>query len=160
LTTIVNLGCGDRPIPGVVNVDHVYSKGVNEVAEIESLPFRTRSVDVVLASHVLEHVQSIPKAMLEINRILKPGGRLIAWLPVGFTAIENPFHTHVWTPRTVRYLCPDTETTDNDRLRTGFRFIELAITLRRGFLVYHIRKWLNVRSIGIKYEMRFTLEAI
>lgn len=46
-----------------------------------SLPFRSASVDVVFFNHVLEHIPEGEKALQEISRILKPGGKLYVATP-------------------------------------------------------------------------------
>jgi SAM-dependent methyltransferase len=43
-------------------------------ASAEELPFEDGSFDLVFSSHVIEHVPDMQKAVLEINRVLKPGG--------------------------------------------------------------------------------------
>jgi len=47
------------------------------VASIYDLPIRNTSVDVVVISDVLEHLDNLPKALNEITRILKPGGIIV-----------------------------------------------------------------------------------
>ncbi|MGB9610379.1 MAG: class I SAM-dependent methyltransferase, partial [Bryobacteraceae bacterium] len=50
-------------------------------ADVEQLPFRTESLDVVTANVVVEHVRD-PRAMLnEIQRVLVPGGKFIFHTP-------------------------------------------------------------------------------
>jgi ubiquinone/menaquinone biosynthesis C-methylase UbiE len=44
------------------------------VAAAEELPFPDESFDVVLANHMLYHVEDRPKAFTEIRRVLVPGG--------------------------------------------------------------------------------------
>src|ERR1051325_9163949 len=46
--------------------------------DAQSIPFEDETLDTVLANHMLYHVPDRPKAIAEIKRILKPGGRLIA----------------------------------------------------------------------------------
>jgi SAM-dependent methyltransferase len=47
-------------------------------ADAQSLPFPDDSFDLVTARHMLYHVPDIPKALREIHRILRPGGRFLA----------------------------------------------------------------------------------
>lgn len=47
-----------------------------------ALPYEDASFDVVAVMDVLEHVPSPADTLDEIRRILKPGGRLIAFVPV------------------------------------------------------------------------------
>jgi SAM-dependent methyltransferase len=65
------------------------------VADIEHIPFKDNSFDLVSANMVMEHIQNPKAALTEITRVLKPGGlfifhtvnyrnylfRLSAWAP-------------------------------------------------------------------------------
>ena len=46
-----------------------------------SLPLEHGSVDLVWCSEVLEHVADTGQVLLEVRRVLKPGGRLLATVP-------------------------------------------------------------------------------
>ncbi len=46
--------------------------------DAQSIPFEDETFDAVIANHMLYHVPDRPKAIAEIKRVLKPGGRLIA----------------------------------------------------------------------------------
>lgn len=46
------------------------------VASVEELPFADRSFDVVVANHMLYHVDDRPRALRELARVLEPGGVL------------------------------------------------------------------------------------
>ncbi|WP_224367330.1 class I SAM-dependent methyltransferase [Hyalangium versicolor] len=48
---------------------------------VQELPYPSGSFDVVLCNYVLYHVESIPKAVEELARVLRPGGRLICMVP-------------------------------------------------------------------------------
>lgn len=56
----------------------------------EALPFPSASFDLVLSHEVLEHVTDDRRAVTEAVRVLKPGGRMIVFVPNrGY-----PFETH------------------------------------------------------------------
>ncbi len=56
----------------------------------ESLPFPTASFDLILSHEVLEHVQDDRQAAMEMVRVLRPGGRIVLFVPNrGY-----PFETH------------------------------------------------------------------
>src|SRR5438874_346483 len=56
--------------------------------DIESLPVGTSEVDVVLGNMVLHHATDPPRAILEMARILKPGGRVVI--------TDADTHQHEW----------------------------------------------------------------
>jgi len=75
----LNLGCGNHILEGWDNYDIHPSKNVKEL-DLNKLPypFPDNHADEILASHVLEHLYlPIYDAMIELHRILKPGGKLI-----------------------------------------------------------------------------------
>jgi ubiquinone/menaquinone biosynthesis C-methylase UbiE len=78
----LDLGCGPNKHKGYIGLDAVKLKGVDIVADInKKLPFQDNTFDEVLARCVLEHVDDIFFTMEEIHRILKPGGKIVAFVP-------------------------------------------------------------------------------
>ena len=49
-----------------------------EQIDAQSIPYSDKSFDAVIANHMLYHVPDRPKAIVEMRRVLKPGGHLIA----------------------------------------------------------------------------------
>lgn len=49
-----------------------------ELVDAQAIPFADASFDAVIANHMLYHVPDRTKALSEIRRILRPGGRLYA----------------------------------------------------------------------------------
>lgn len=64
------------------------------VAACEALPFPAASFDTVLSHEVIEHVQDDAAACAEIARVLRPGGRLVLFLPNRLYPFET--HGHYW----------------------------------------------------------------
>lgn len=83
----LNLGCGDKILPGYVNVDVVESRKGNRpdiLCDLHELkPFATDSADEVMAIHVVEHFWrwEVLDILREWIRVLKPGGRMILECP-------------------------------------------------------------------------------
>ncbi|MDO8481299.1 MAG: class I SAM-dependent methyltransferase [Nanoarchaeota archaeon] len=50
-----------------------------QVANAEKLPFKDDTFDVVYSMGVIHHVPDMKKAVSEIHRVLKPGGKAILW---------------------------------------------------------------------------------
>lgn len=59
--------------------------------DIARLPYATGSMDLVVASEVLEHLPDFRGALAEVVRVLRPGGRLALTLPMETHA---PTHFH------------------------------------------------------------------
>ncbi len=48
-----------------------------EVVDFHEIPFENESMDMVIANHVLFYARDMKKVLKEIQRVLKPGGKLI-----------------------------------------------------------------------------------
>jgi SAM-dependent methyltransferase len=108
----LNLGSGGKPMKGYVNVDRNPSaSAVDVVHDLDDYPwpFKTESIDEIIASHCLEHLIDRNRAMKEIHRILKKGG--IAKISVPhFTwqyAYQDPTHRHFFGYNTFFYYARD-----------------------------------------------------
>lgn len=53
-------------------------RGEYAVADVQELPFGDESFDAVIANHMLFHVEDRPRALGEIARVLRPGGKFRA----------------------------------------------------------------------------------
>ena len=54
-------------------------RGVDaRLADVQDLPFADASFDVVVAMWMLYHVPDLDRALAEVRRVLRPGGRLVA----------------------------------------------------------------------------------
>lgn len=64
-------------------LDFSRRRGITELcaADAMRLPFRDRSFDVIVALDILEHLSDDQAALSEFQRVLKPGGRVIATVP-------------------------------------------------------------------------------
>jgi len=66
----------------------LYSRQAELKINVESIHFPDQTFDLVICSHVLEHVPDDKKAMREILRVLKKGGSAILQVPVA-TLLET-----------------------------------------------------------------------
>jgi predicted SAM-dependent methyltransferase len=93
----LNLGAGERPLPGWVNCDLEEHPGIDVAGDVRNLGgIGDASFDVVRASHVLEHfyLNEVPSVVREWNRVLKPGGFLLVCVPdfrgIAVDYLDNP----------------------------------------------------------------------
>jgi SAM-dependent methyltransferase len=81
----IDIGCGARPaLPGraeTLDYDPRWRHAVDHFSPCDRVPAPDASYDFALASHVLEHLPNPAAALLEWRRVLKPGGRLLLFMP-------------------------------------------------------------------------------
>ena len=82
------------------------AKEVEIGREPYQLPFSDDEFDVVLASHVLEHIKNILPLMQELHRVAKPGARMHIRVPYGSHSIafEDPTHVRQFFPKSFEYF--------------------------------------------------------
>lgn len=91
----LNLGCGDKILPGYVNVDVVEARAgmkPDVVCDLTRLtPFADATADEILSVHVVEHFWrwEVRDVLREWVRVLKPGGRMILECPNIRSACET-----------------------------------------------------------------------
>lgn len=80
----------------------VQSKGIEVCfAQVEEMPYKPETFDIVLATDILEHVLDLNLSCAKMLSVLKKGGLLIARVPYredlsGYLAPENPYkYVHV-----------------------------------------------------------------
>lgn len=107
--------------------------------------FDTETFDVILHSHVLEHVRDPKSYLSEFYRVLKPGGSVFIEVPNELLFEQTPSkkvrpHLYFFTPKTLSQLGES----------VGFKVVcvrVLDIDPFRGNLLSHEgRKWLKLRA--------------
>ncbi len=96
----LNLGCGDKILPGYVNVDVVESRRGHKpdvICDLRQLTmFEDNIADEILSVHVVEHFWrwEVLDVLKEWTRVLKPGGRMVLECPNLISAcqelLQNP----------------------------------------------------------------------
>ena len=66
--------------------------------DITDIKFQDNIFDVILCSHVLEHVVDDQKAMAELFRVLKPGGWAIIQVPIEYNRAKSYEDNKIKTP--------------------------------------------------------------
>lgn len=115
----INIGCGEFPAAGWVNIDAHSAPGGPQpdvTASADSLPFGDRTVGRAYAGHVLEHIpfEDVPAVLDEIKRVMALDGlalfvgpdldRALASFPEEVDSIRHgagrwPGDRHLWESR-------------------------------------------------------------
>lgn len=98
---ILDVGCGYAPYRKWLNEEHCSYVGLDidggdNVADIRVLsdvawPIEKESIDVVICTQVIEHVNDLDFVMHELRKVLKPGGLLIVSVPFSYNEHGAPF---------------------------------------------------------------------
>lgn len=127
--------------PGVRGVELARSAGLDvRQGDLRAQIFPSHSFDAVILNHVLEHVPDPRATLLEVWRILRPGGWLLIRLPNSLSweaalfrshwyAWELPRHLTHFSPRTLRMALSATGYA-TPRIRTEFRPATLGLNVR------------------------------
>lgn len=85
------------------------AQGIEFVTDVATLP--PALADVVICHHALEHVLSPSQALADMRRLLRPGGRLLLWVPFEderrhrrFERGEKNHHLYSWNVQTLGNL--------------------------------------------------------
>jgi len=84
-----------------------------KVADVGELPYADDMFDLVVADNVMEHLNEPEKVLIEINRVLKPGGQLMfktpnKWHYMPLIARSTPHWFHEWFNKKRGRIAEDT----------------------------------------------------
>ena len=101
---LLDFGCGSKPyknlftnVSSYIGVDIEDGSHNHEKEDIDyfydgkNLPFDDNRFNSVFSTEVLEHVPDIEYSLKEINRVLKPKGKLLISIPFAFPEHELPY---------------------------------------------------------------------
>ncbi len=93
-----------RPYTGI---DVRPGRGVDEIANVEALPYPDASFGTVLALETFEHVAHFWRGFAEIRRVLRPDGVLLVSSPFYFHIHPHPNDYWRFTPEAFKLLLDD-----------------------------------------------------
>ncbi len=97
----LHLGCGIDIKKDYINVDIVKNKGVDKVIDLNKYPwpFKEDQFNEIIINHTLEHLDDVIKALNEMWRITKKGGKIEISVPYFASALtfRDLTHKHVFT---------------------------------------------------------------
>jgi SAM-dependent methyltransferase len=116
-------------------VEVARARGVDAlVGDVQDLPFRDGSFDVAVAAWMLYHVEDVDRALSELARVLRPGGRLVA--------VTNNTREHLREFADLlgseRVVYPFSDENGEEQLRRRFESIERRAAF--GWVVFPSRR--------------------
>jgi SAM-dependent methyltransferase len=164
-TRVLEVGCGQiRRIPGSTTMD-VNPGSIADVIHdlnVFPYPFEDNSFDMVVAEHVIEHLDNVIGVTEELHRITKPGGVLYIEVP-HFTSsnfFTDPTHRHSFTTRSFDYFVEGkyVSTYNYSKIRFKKRRAELHFVSENRFM-RRLHRW--ALSDPERYERKaaFILQA-
>ena len=92
-TRVLDLACGDRPMPGAIGLDLVRERGIAVQGRVQQLPFADGAFDAALCHLAFMLFDDIEAVVAELRRVLAPGATFHALLGGGPVADgEDAFH--------------------------------------------------------------------
>jgi len=159
---LMDLGCGLKPYRSLFNVDEyigveyhgdgpTYDKGLADVFyDGHTLPFHDACFDSVFSSEVFEHIFNLPEILPELNRVLKPGGKILVSCPFALGEHEAPADFARYTSFAMRHLLESNGFEVIDLVKTG-SYVEAVMQLRMVYwdlyLLKPIKRIPVVRSV-------------
>lgn len=135
---VVDFGCGSGGLLAGLDVADRIGVEVSEPARRQAQAKGLRVVtstseladsaaDVVISNHALEHSVAPLAELRELHRVLRPGGKLVLWLPLDdWRAQRRPraedpnHHLYTWTPQLLHNLLEE----------AGFNVAECRVVTR------------------------------
>ena len=82
-TRVLDLACGDRPMPGAIGIDMVRERGISVQGRVQQLPFADAAFEAALCHLAFMLFDEIDQVVAELHRVLAPGATFHALLGGG-----------------------------------------------------------------------------
>lgn len=142
---LLDFGCGTKPYKSLFNHVKTYTgidyeneghPHLNEQIDVfydgKKIPFNNNQFDSILCSEVFEHIFNLEEIIPELNRVLKPNGKILITCPFVWNEHEVPYDYARYTQFALKSLLE----------KNGFEIIALdktgdfATTLHQMKMVY------------------------
>jgi len=137
----LNLGSGATSLgPRVLNLDVKARPNVQIVGAAENLPFGNETLRCVLCQEVLEHLRDPDSCMLEVARVLEPGGMLYVQAPFIIGYHSEPHDYWRFTAEGLREVVR----------RAGLEVLETGASVGAGTSMYRIAVefWASLAAVS------------
>ncbi|MBD2078130.1 methyltransferase domain-containing protein [Phormidium sp. FACHB-592] len=130
-------------------VDRQYAENVDICADCYDVPLPDESVDTILSTQVLEHLDTPERMLKETYRLLKPSGNLILTAPMVWGLHEEPVDFYRYTEYGLRYLLEQAGYIDVEVQPLEGLFAVLIQMLIDEYHASWLTKHQNLASFGI-----------
>lgn len=92
----IHLGCGQKRLPGFINIDSRPSEGTDIICDMTSLPFEENTLEIVYMCHSLEHIPlyEVQPFLSKIYSLLCPSGKIYISVP-DFQALASLYLANI-----------------------------------------------------------------
>jgi len=159
---LLDFGCGAKPyrslfteVNDYVGVDFAgeghdhTNENIDVYYDGKTLPFPDASFDAVFSSEVVEHIFNLSTILPELNRVLKPGGKMLITCPFAWEEHEVPADYARYTRFALHDLLSQNGFTIT-RIDKNGHFIS---TLHQLFIVYINDQWLHKVWLLSRFEL-------
>lgn len=129
---ILDVGCGASKTPGAIGIDRRRRKDRPDELQMDiehdltvfPWPIEDDSFDLVIVSHVMEHLPDTVRTMEELNRITQHGGKIYIEVPhyTWFESFRHYEHKHFFTLGSFDYFVKG-----NAHYKTDYRIVDKHI---------------------------------
>lgn len=159
---LLDFGCGSKPykslftnVSSYTGIDYENSEHLHKQSQVDvfydgkSIPFGNNEFDAILCSEVFEHVFNLEEIIPELNRVLKPGGKILITCPFVWYEHEVPYDYARYTIFALQHLLEKNGFEINVLDKTG----DYATTLHQMKMVYFSEHFLQ--SIYLIGKIKF-----
>lgn len=113
---MMDFGCGSKPYKSIfkvteyigVDYENPGHPHTNEQIDVyydgKTLPFPENHFDSIFSTEVIEHIFNLPEILKELNRVLKPGGKILLTCPFAICEHEIPNDFARYTSFAMKHL--------------------------------------------------------
>lgn len=139
--TVLDIGCGTKPYRDLFNYKRYYGIDVIKtnskldiLANAYNIPFKENTIDVLLSTQVLEHLENPNIFMSEAFRVLKNDGKFILTVPQTWKIHEAPHDYYRFTKFGISYIL----------LKSNFKILNLYPRGGVFFVIFQtLNAWIN-----------------
>lgn len=149
---LLDFGCGSKPYQqyfthtlSYIGLDIVQSGHTHKNEQIDvyyngkTIPFADNHFDAIFSCEVFEHVFNIDEILPEINRVLKPKGKLLFSCPFAWPEHEVPYDFARYSSFGIKAIIEKHGFTIIEQVKTG-HFFEVIMQYLLLYIFYFIPK--------------------